>query len=59
MLVKRRNEVAHGYETYIARDEVDDLVSKVVGLMRLFRNALENKVYQRSYLAASSPGEDL
>jgi hypothetical protein len=53
ILVKRRNEIAHGDETYIGADEVDDLVSKVAGLMRLFRNALENKVYQRSYLATS------
>lgn len=53
ILVKRRNHIAHGNEVYIRPDEVDDLVSKVVSLMRLFRNALENKVYQRSYLVTT------
>jgi hypothetical protein len=52
ILVKRRNEVAHGDVPYVGEGEVDDLVSKVAGLMRLFRNALENKVYQGAYLAS-------
>jgi hypothetical protein len=52
IVVKRRNEIAHGEETYIGLAEVDDLVSNVVKLMRSFRNSLENKIYQRSYLAS-------
>lgn len=52
ILVKRRNEIAHGESTFIEVTEMDDLVSVAVGLMRSFRNALENKIYSRSYRAA-------
>lgn len=52
ILLKRRNSVAHGEETHIYSDELDDLVEEGVGLMRAFKQALQNKVYAKSYLAA-------
>jgi hypothetical protein len=51
LMLKRRNEIAHGEEVYLKEDEVDTLVEQVVNVMRLFRNLLENKAYDRSYLA--------
>ena len=52
ILVKRRNSIAHGEETYIDSDELDDLIEVGVGLMRAFKDALQNKAYTKSYLAA-------
>jgi hypothetical protein len=51
LMLKRRNEIAHGAEVYVGADEIDDLTDRAIGLMRAFRNLLENKVYQRLYLA--------
>jgi hypothetical protein len=52
ILLKRRNSIAHGEVTYIGNDEPDTLIAEGVGLMRAFKDALQNKVYTRSYLAA-------
>ena len=49
LMLKRRNEIAHGAESFPLEDEVDDLASRAVSLMRLFRNLLENKIYLGSY----------
>jgi hypothetical protein len=51
-LLKRRNEIAHGEETLVEVDDLDDLTTRTVGLMRGFGDALENRVFQRTYLAA-------
>ena len=51
LMLKRRNEIAHGAEVYLAEDEIDNLADRAVNIMRLFRNLLENKVYLRSYAA--------
>ena len=52
ILLKRRNSIAHGEITYIKSDEMDDLVNEGVGLMRAFKDSLQNKVYMAAYLAA-------
>lgn len=52
VLLKRRNSIAHGDDSVVAVEEIDDLVSGVIGLMRTFRNELENKVYTKAYLCA-------
>lgn len=52
ILLKRRNSIAHGEETHIHNDELDDLIDEGVALMRTFKDALQNKVYTKSYLAA-------
>lgn len=52
VLLKRRNSIAHGDDSVVAVEEIDDLVGGVIGLMRTFRNELENKVYTKAYLCA-------
>lgn len=52
VLLKRRNSIAHGDDSVVAVEEIDYLVSGVIGLMRTFRNELENKVYTKAYLCA-------
>lgn len=52
ILVKRRNSIAHGEETYVETGEMNTLIEEGIGLMRAFKDALQNKVYMRSYLAA-------
>lgn len=50
ILLKRRNSIAHGDEAIISIDEIDNLVETVTGLMRTFKNELENKIYLKEYL---------
>ena len=52
ILLKRRNSIAHGEGIYVESSEMDDLIDEGVGLMRTFKDALQNKVYTGSYLAA-------
>jgi len=54
LILKRRNEIAHGEEVYLREDEIDDLADRIVDIMRLFRNLLENKIYNLSYMASAS-----
>lgn len=49
-LLKRRNSIAHGEDAMIGIDEIDALVDNTIGLMRMFKNELENKIYAKSYL---------
>ena len=49
LVLKRRNEIAHGEEVHLKEDEIDDIVDRMVNIMRLFRNLLENKAYDQSY----------
>lgn len=51
LMLKRRNAIAHGQQEFIQEDEIDALVSDVLGLMQHFRTLLENKVYQKQYAA--------
>lgn len=51
LLLKRRNAIAHGQQEFIDEDEIDELVTEVLGLMQYFRALLENKVYLRQYAA--------
>jgi len=48
-LLKRRNSIAHGEETYIEYDDADDLASQTIEMMRKFGDALENHVYLKAY----------
>lgn len=52
LLLKRRNAIAHGQQSFIDADEVDDLVADILSLMGVFRTLLENKVYTKAYAAA-------
>lgn len=52
ILLKRRNAIAHGQPENIDASDVDDTIADTLSLMEHFRNLLENKVYQKAYLAA-------
>ncbi|WP_186181381.1 MAE_28990/MAE_18760 family HEPN-like nuclease [Burkholderia gladioli] len=52
ILLKRRNAIAHGDEAEVAIGEVDDVIQRTIGLMRQFKNELENAIYSKGYLAA-------
>lgn len=49
MLLKRRNAIAHGEDTFIGEDDSDELVNKTIQLMRSFADALENNIYLKNY----------
>ena len=51
-LLKRRNAIAHGEETFLEIDELDELTSETIAMMRAFGDALENHVYLKSYRSA-------
>lgn len=52
VLLKRRNLIAHGEDTFITIDDLDELTNETITLMRTFGDALENHVYVRDYRAA-------
>ena len=51
-LLKRRNDIAHGENTFIEIEDLDELTNETVALMRSFGDALENHVYLRDYKSA-------
>ena len=51
-LLKRRNSIAHGEDTFIDIDDLNELTDHTVSLMRMFGDALENHVYLRTYRSA-------
>lgn len=52
VLLKRRNEIAHGEDTRVGIDDLDMLADRTLGLMRAFGNSIENRVVLRQYRAA-------
>lgn len=52
ILLKRRNAIAHGEETFVDLADLSDLTAKTIGLMRSFGDALENKITLKSYRSA-------
>ncbi|NRR30005.1 hypothetical protein HSX11_07375 [Oxalobacteraceae bacterium] len=52
ILLKRRNSIAHGEDTLIAFDELDEITENTIGIMRLFGNELENRIVLQTYKAA-------
>tara|TARA_R110002072_G_scaffold30957_34_gene96092 strand:- start:469 stop:1116 length:648 start_codon:yes stop_codon:yes gene_type:complete len=52
ILLKRRNEIAHGEETLIDADDLDQIVDRTLGLMRRFATALQNRVVLSEYKSA-------
>lgn len=51
-LLKRRNAIAHGEETFVDLEDVDKLTSETVAMMRAFGDALENRVFLKAYKSA-------
>jgi hypothetical protein len=52
VMLKRRNSIAHGEDTFVAIDGLDELTNNTIGLMRAFGDALENHVVLQTYKAA-------
>lgn len=52
VLLKRRNAIAHGEETLVAIDDLDEIANGTVSLMRTFGDALENHVVLQTYKIA-------
>lgn len=51
ILLKRRNAIAHGEDTFVAKDDLDDLADRTIRLMRMFGESLDNKVQLKGYMA--------
>jgi hypothetical protein len=51
-LLKRRNAIAHGEETFVKIEDLDELANDTVIMMRAFGDALENHVYLKDYKSA-------
>jgi MAE_28990/MAE_18760-like HEPN len=51
-LLKRRNAIAHGEDTFVGIEDLDELTSDTVAIMRAFGDALENHVYLKDYKSA-------
>ncbi len=49
VMLKRRNAIAHGEETLIEQDDLPEISSKVITLMREFGNQVDNCVQLESY----------
>ncbi|MGY3585798.1 hypothetical protein ACVIGB_005145 [Bradyrhizobium sp. USDA 4341] len=52
VLLKRRNEIAHGEDTLVSINDLDELTTKTIALMRSFGDLLENRIYLKEYRAA-------
>jgi hypothetical protein len=52
VLLKRRNAIAHGEDTFVDIDDLDELADDTISIMRTFGDALENHVYLKNYRAA-------
>jgi len=52
VLLKRRNAIAHGEETLVAIDDLNEVANGTIYLMRAFGDALENHVILQTYKAA-------
>lgn len=51
-LLKRRNAIAHGEDTLIGIEELDNITDGTISIMRAFGDALENHVILRTFKAA-------
>jgi MAE_28990/MAE_18760-like HEPN len=52
VLSKRRNAIAHGEDTFVAVEDLDEITSETVSIMRTFGDALENNVCLEAYKVA-------
>lgn len=48
-LLKRRNAIAHGEDTLVEIDDLDELANETISIMRMFGDALENHVCLKDY----------
>jgi hypothetical protein len=48
-LLKRRNAIAHGEETFVEIEDLEELTSETIAIMRTFGDALENHAVLKDY----------
>ena len=53
LLLKRRNSIAHGEDTFIAVEDLDEISDSTIALMRMFSNELQAKAYLGAYRAVA------
>jgi RiboL-PSP-HEPN len=53
-LLKRRNAIAHGEDTLVGIEDLDQLTTDTVAMMRAFGDALENQVVLKNYKIAAT-----
>jgi MAE_28990/MAE_18760-like HEPN len=53
LLLKRRNSIAHGEDTFIAMEDLDTVSDTTIMLMRTFSNELQAKAYLGTYRAVA------
>ncbi|ASJ76208.1 MAE_28990/MAE_18760 family HEPN-like nuclease [Granulosicoccus antarcticus] len=53
ILLKRRNEIAHGENTFIDISDLDEITNNTVALMRSFGDALDNQASLEKYKSIS------
>lgn len=51
LLLKRRNSIAHGEDTFVGIDDLDELSATTIDLMRQFSHELENLACTRNFLS--------
>lgn len=49
VLLKRRNAIAHGEDTFVAVEDLDEISNDTIGLMRAFGDMLENQVVLQTF----------
>jgi len=50
-LLKRRNSIAHGEDTFVDIEDLDELANETIALMRAFSTELDNCAQLQSYRA--------
>ncbi len=53
ILLKRRNSIAHGEDTFVDVADLDPLTEQTIALMRMFSNDLQTKAHLGQYRIAS------
>jgi hypothetical protein len=51
-LLRRRNAIAHGEDTFVGIEDLDELTNETVAIMRAFGDELENHVWLQRYKSA-------
>jgi hypothetical protein len=49
ILLKRRNAIAHGEDTFVDINDLNEITNETINMMRAFGDALDNQVTLQSY----------
>lgn len=55
ILLKRRNSIAHGEDTLVSIEDLNEVCDETIALMRTFGDAIENHVITKAYRASQTP----